>query len=56
MDSLQYVNANNDNYMLLFNMEWLMVDNILNYHHEEGVNGNLVPFTHTGGEINGLGS
>lgn len=49
MDSLQYINANNENYMWLFDMEWLTADNILNYQYEEGENRNLVPFAHTGG-------
>lgn len=49
MESLNYTKANNKEYLWLYDMEWLEIDEILNYEYEEGESSEIIPFAHTGG-------
>ena len=42
-----YINA--ENYLWLNEMEWMTLDEIYNYHYDEGENKEIIPFAFTGG-------
>lgn len=49
MDKLLYTDSKNINYMWLYDMEWITLNNILKYKYEPNENKNLIQFAHTGG-------